>query len=149
MFDLIDRIERMGTRGAPFAVLVATLLVAATVGLLVWSFSHFDSPWSPILIRGGAFFTATLSMVFGMVGTRVWLGSSYPDPADVFPSMAAADFKEAVYTEARPLAACANCLIHLPGAYSTGACPRCQSALCWYEIHTDEDADLVVSSVTA
>lgn len=149
MFDLIDRLERLGPSGAPIAVGLGMLLAAVAAILAVASINGDPdaSRWAALGYRGGAFLFFALSMVFGMVGVRLRTGPRYPDPADVFPSVPPAEFKAAMYAGDRPLAACSECRIFLPAQYSTGACPRCSSSLGWHRIETDEDAELICSAV--
>ena len=149
MFDLIDRLERLGPSGAPIAVGIGLLLAGIATVLALGSItSNADvSRWAMLGYRGGAFMAFALAMVFGMVGVRLGTGPRYPDPADVFPSVPVAEFKAAMYAGDRPLVACSDCRIFLPAQYSTGACPRCSSSLGWHRIETDEDAELICSAV--
>jgi len=148
VFDLIDRIEKRGRAGAPIGIGLGVLLVGLAIGLLLTSFTtNSDSRWVVGGLRGGAFLAIALGTIFGMVGARLLTARQYPPPEEIFPSLSADDFKAAIYIEPRPVCACAVCLIYLPAQYSSGSCPRCQSSLDWYEIATDEDADLVLSAV--
>lgn len=149
MFDLIDRLERLGPSGAPYAVAIGLALAIAAVTAASWTLVAGDevSRWTILGMRGVAFFTGAFAMIFAMVGVRLRTGTRYPDPAEVFPSLPATEFKAAIFVEPRPLVACSSCRIHLPAAFSTGACPRCSSSLNWHQIETDDDAELVCSAV--
>ena len=151
MFDLIDRLERLGPSGAPLAVGIGLILAVVATTLAIYSITNDVgiSRYSVLGLRGLAFFTLAMATVFGMVGVRLRTGPSYPDPADVFPSLPVAEFKAAMYAGERPLAACSACLIHLPAQFSTGACPRCSSSLGWHHIENDEDAELICSAVVS
>ncbi len=150
MFDLIDRLERQGPAGAPKALAIGAglALVALAIAISCLTAGEEVSRWSLIAGGGATFLIGALATMFTMIGIRLRTGTVYPDPSVVFPSLTVVDFRDAVYSLERPLAACSNCRIHVPAAFSTGACPRCSSALDWHRIETDDDAKLVCLSIT-
>lgn len=147
MFDLLDRLEQMGRRGAPVALGIAGVLLLLAVGLVIASLVFEGGIWASGGARGLAFLFAALAMIFGMFGVRLLTARAYPSPESLFPSLPKDEFKRAVREEERPLCVCTRCLIHLPGQFSTGACPRCASSVEYYEINTDDDADMVILGV--
>ena len=149
MFTLIDRLEQRGRDGAPTAIAIGIVMLLIALGLAAWAQLTLaeQTKWTLLGYRGGAAVAAGLGIVFSMLGVRLRTGVAYPNPTDVWPSLPSAEFREALFAEPRPLAACSDCRIHLPALYSTGACPRCSSSLCWHHIDTDDDAELVASAV--
>ena len=144
MIALIERFERMGRRGAGPALGLAALLVLLT-GIM--GFAPFFGAFGPWTARGMQF-TALLAgagaMVFGILGARLLTAREYPPVEEIFPSLDPESFRRALREEERPLCACSRCLIHIPARFSTGACPRCASSVDYYEIETDDDAEMVL-----
>lgn len=149
MFNLIDRLESLGSKRAPAVLVGAVLLLAVTAYCVhrVWLLGGTGYAWAVLMWGFFGWASGSLAMVFGMVGTRMMRGNTFPSVEETFPSMAPEDFKAAMYAEPRPISACSLCRIHLPSAFSTGGCPRCTSSVNWYTIESDEDAELVISSM--
>ena len=42
------------------------------------------------------------------------------------------------------MCACTRCRVVIEAVYSTGSCPVCASSVQYYEIDSDEDAEMVV-----
>lgn len=150
MFDLLDRLDRMGPSGAPISVAIGLLLALLSAYLVgTAQFGEDVGRWGALGMRSVALFTTVMSVLFLLMGLRHRAGPRYPDPSDVFPSLPAPDFREAMYAAPRPLCACSDCRIHVPAQFSTGSCPACSSSLNWHEVESDDDADLVCSAVRA
>lgn len=149
MFNLIDRLESLGPKRAPAVLLGAVLLAALSgyCGYRVWLLGNTDYGWAVLMWGFCAWALGSLTMVFGMVGARLLRGNAFPSVEETFPSLTAEDFRAALYAEPRPICACSLCLIHLPSAFSTGGCPRCTSSVNWYTVESDEDAEMVISSM--
>lgn len=142
MNALIERLEAMGRQGGAVALGLAGVLVAVG-GVLVWASVGAEGWWLygyrfPAAILG-AF---ALALVF--VGVRLLTQRHYPSAAEVFPPLAKADFTAAVRERPHAVCACARCRVVLDAAFSTGSCPVCASSVDYYEVNTDEDAEMVI-----
>ncbi len=149
MFEFLDRIEAMGERGAYLAIGLAGWFLVLSVGLGAGSLwiPLDEYRWTAVALGAGCLLCLAASMVLGVVGAKQYSNRHYPSAAEVFPSLPRDAFIHAVHTEDRPLCVCAACLIHLPAQFSTGGCPRCASSVDYYEIVTDEDAQMVIVSL--
>lgn len=145
MFALLERLERMGRKGAAPALVVAVLLVGGAVALIAVSFQIEDpSRWTVGGLRGAGFFAGCLGAVFAMLGIRLATARVYPPASEVFPSMSREAFVAGLEERTGVVCACSACRIQLPAEFSTGACPRCASTVNYYEVITDEDARMVI-----
>lgn len=148
MIALIDRFEQMGRRGGPPALALAGFLVLVAAVMLGASFLfELPSRWAEGALRGIGIFAAVMGVVYGMVGARLLTARIYPPAEEVFPSLPPDDFVQVVRTGERPMCVCTRCRIFLPAHFSTGACPRCASSVDYYEIASDDDADMVLLAV--
>lgn len=148
MLTLLGRLEQMGRQGGMIALSISVIAGLLTLSLLFFSFQPEEGLWGPGLMRGLALLFFSLGAVFGMVGARILTARVYPSVESLFPSLSKDDFIQAVADEPRPLCVCTRCMIHLPGQFSTGSCPRCASSVDYYEITTDEDASMVLLSLS-
>lgn len=144
MLSLIDRLERMGRRGAWPALSVAALLVLFSGVMAAGPLLSDTGMWTTRGMHFAALLAGALAMVFGILGARLLTAREYPPVDEIFPSLDPDDFLRAIREEERPLCACARCLIHLPARFSTGSCPRCASSVDYYEVECDDDAEMVV-----
>ena len=144
--DVLGRIERMGRRAALPAFALAAIVLAT--GVLVALAPQLGLvPFAPARM---IFIGATIAMwspIFVLIGVRALTASPY-DAEEAFPSMSEEAFRATVQQGPRPIGVCTNCRISIPGEYSTGSCPRCGSALDWYDIGDDRDAELVLISMS-
>ena len=149
MLTLLQRFENMGRKGAIPALGTAFLLlivcvVSAYVG---WVNSTGDSGWMVLGPNFLAICAGAGVMVFAMVGFQLLTRNTYASAEELFPSMARADFVQAIHEEPRPLCVCTRCHIHLPAQFSTGSCPRCNSSVEYYEIDSNDDAEMAIAAV--
>lgn len=147
MMTLIERLERMGRRGAQPALLLTAGLVVFAVASAVVPWVYELGRWPTRGMHLAGFLSAGFAMVFGILGARLLTAREYPPPEQVFPSLDPEDFRRAMYEEPRPFCACARCRIHIPAQFSTGACPRCESTIEYYEVESDEDAQMVLAAM--
>ena len=145
--EILEKLETMGTRGAYAALGIAALLVLTAVALAGLSF-WLEGAWGTLGLRGLAFASVLASMLFGMVGAKGLQPSPYGSASDAFPSMGRDEFLLTVDTADRPVCVCAACFIAIPAHFSTGSCPVCASAVDYYEINTDEDAQMIRSAIS-
>ncbi len=144
MFTLIERLESMGRRGAwPALGLTAGLLALAAMTAGMPLFTEFGQ-WTTRGMHFVALLSGAFAMVLGMLGLRLLTAREYPSAESIFPSLEPDAFRRALQEEERPLCACARCRIHLPARFSTGSCPRCASSVDYYEIESDDDAEMVL-----
>jgi hypothetical protein len=151
VFNLIDRLESLG-RGAAIPLMVIGALFWLRCAWYLWQLTMaMPAPegWTVVGMLFGTCTCGGLGMVFGMVGVRLKTLPQYPSVEEVFPSQSTAEFCAAVRGDPRPMVGCGECRILLPAIGDTGGCPRCGSAIHWYRVEDDADADLLVSVVSA
>ena len=149
MFDLIDRLERLGPSAAPAVLAIGAVLAAGTLAMLYPLAMVTPRPGGPATLGliFGVLLGAGLTMVFGLVGLRLYSGPRYPSVEETFPSMGVSEFCDAITQQPRPLVSCGACRIILGAHGDSGGCPRCGSSVDWYRIENDEDAKLIISVV--
>jgi hypothetical protein len=149
VISILQRFENMGRKGGLPSLGVALLLIAVS-GVSAYYGWLSDDNDSMIRILGPNFVALSAgagAMVFTVLGMKLLTQVDYGDPEDLFPSLHRDDFLRALKNEQRPLCVCTRCRIHLPAQFSTGACPRCNSSVEYYEIATDEDANMARSGM--
>jgi len=142
MNGLIERLEAMGRTGGGVAlglagglVLVAVVLAVASIGAEGWWLFGYRFPAAVL----GAF-----ALALSFVGVRLLTQRHYPSAAEVFPPLAPEAFALAVRQRDEPVCACSKCRVVLVAAFSTGACPVCASSVDYYEVSSDDDAEMVI-----
>lgn len=142
---LLDRLERMGRQGGVVAVALALALVPVAAGL-GWLSVDADG-WASFGLGLPAALAGVMVMVLGFWGVRLLTMRHYPSASEVFPPLDREAFTEAVRQRDEPVCACTRCRVVLVAAFSTGACPVCASSVDYYEISSEEDAEMVVMAL--
>jgi hypothetical protein len=145
MDALLTRLEAMGRSGGWVALGLAAASVPVVVGL-GWAASEADG-WSAFGLGFPAALLAAAAMVLAFVGTRLLTQRHYPSAAEVFPPLPREAFATAVQERDEPVCACTRCRVVLSAAFSTGSCPVCASSVDYYEVTSDEDAEMVVMAL--
>jgi len=147
MNELIDRLSAMGRRGGFVSLGIAGGCLP--VGLLLsWlGLTVIEGRWFPALVGFGGAMLLVGTMVFGLLGIRLLTMRHYPSAAEIFPPLPPLEFEAAVRARSGPVCACTRCRVVLDAAFSTGACPVCTSSVDYYEVDSDEDADMVILAV--
>ncbi len=144
MNELIDHLQEMGRRGGFVALGIAVACFPASL-LLAWlGLAVIDGRWLPGLVGFGAAMLLVGTMVFGVLGLKLLTQRHYPSAAETFPPLPPAEFETAVRQREGTICACARCRIVIDATFSTGACPVCTSSVDYYEIDSDEDAEMVI-----
>jgi len=142
MNALIERLEAMGRTGGAAALGLSGALVAVA-GTLAW-LSVGAEGWWLYGYRFPAAILAAFAMAITFVGVRLLTQRHYPSAAEVFPPLSPDRFAVAVRERDEPVCACARCRVVLSAAFSTGACPVCTSSVDYYEVDSDDDAEMVI-----
>lgn len=142
---LLDRLEHMGRQGGMIALGAAAVLVPLSAAL-GWFAVEADG-WSSFGLGLPGALAGVMAMVLGFWGVRLLTQRHYPSASEVFPPMEREAFTTAVRTAEEPVCACTRCRVVLDAAFSTGACPVCASSVDYYEVTSDEDAEMVVMAL--
>jgi hypothetical protein len=144
MNELIDRLQGMGRQGGFVALGIAGACLPTSLALTWLGLSVFEGRWLPGIAGFGAAMLLVGTMVFGLLGLRLLTQRHYPSAAEIFPPLPPAEFEAALREREGPVCACARCKVVLDATFSTGACPVCTSSVDYYEVDSDEDADMVL-----
>lgn len=144
MNDLIERIEAMGRQGGMLSLAVAAVSIVAGSVLAYLALYGVEGLWFPGILGFGAALLIAGAMVFGLLGLRLLTQRHYPSAAEVFPPLPPEAFKRAVRERDEALCACTRCRVVIVATFSTGSCPVCTSSVDYYEVDSDEDAEMVV-----
>ncbi len=151
MNDLLERLEAMGRTGGAIAVAIAVVAFALATGLLVLSFSDADGEqarWTRGGVRFAAFLLFALALPTAFVGVRLLTQTHYPPATDVFPPMTVDQIVKALAERQGDVCVCSRCRVIVPAEFSTGSCPVCASSVEYHEVHTDEDAKMVIATIS-
>lgn len=166
MDGLFERLEAMGPTGGVISVGLALALTAAGIGVLaVAAMGPSDATVVYRFVEeatgqpGQVHMSSELLLISGlmmvvfaiapaMIGARAMRGSAYPSAAEVFPPMAVTDIEAALAKADEPLCVCTNCRVMVPAAFSTGGCPVCASSVEYHEVHSEEDARMVIAAMS-
>ena len=146
MNDLIERLEAMGRRGGLIALGLALGSVLLAAALVAVSFA-ISGRWTLGAFRFAAVLVTAGGFVLGMIGLRLLTQRHYPSAAEVFPPLSPTGFRDAVFRRDEPVCACTRCRVVIASAFSTGACPVCSSSVDYYEVDSDDDAEMVVLAI--
>jgi uncharacterized paraquat-inducible protein A len=145
MNTLLERLESMGARGGALAIGLAIAAALLAVGLGALSFTL--TGWVTMPLRLVAALLLPLAGVFALIGARAVSAPTYPSAAETFPPLDATAFRDALTRRDEPVCACTRCRVVLSAAFSTGSCPVCNSGVDFYEVNTDEDAQMVLLAI--
>jgi len=144
MNELIDHLQGMGRRGGFVALSIAAGCLPASLVLAWLGLAVMDGRWLPGLVGFAAALLAVGTMVFGLLGLKLLTQRHYPSAAEIFPPLPPAEFETAVRQREGTVCACTRCRIVIDATFSTGSCPVCTSSVDYYEIDSDEDAEMVI-----
>jgi RNA polymerase subunit RPABC4/transcription elongation factor Spt4 len=148
MNELIDRLQHMGRKGGFIALGIAVVSLPGSALLAYLSLFVIEGRWFPGILGFAAAMLLVGTMTFGMLGLRLLTQTHYPSAAEIFPPLSKAEFEDAVRNREHTVCACTRCHVVLDAAYSTGACPVCASSVDYYEVDSDEDADMVILALS-
>ncbi len=151
MTDLLEKLEVMGRRGGAIAAFLGVVVLGVAIGLGVWTAvadpGQFGR-WGTGSIRFLALLLGAVAVVYAMVGVRLLTRNEYPAPDELFPALPLPEFVDVVRNHGGGICVCTRCRVQVPPTFSTGSCPVCASTVDYFEVRSDEDAQMVVSAVS-
>lgn len=153
MNDLLEHLERWGRRGGTVAVVLCLVAVLVAAGLVWISAQPLPDGvergrWGIAGLRFGAALLCAVALPSGLVGVRLLTQQHYPPAHEVFPPQTVEAITEQLAQRHEPLCVCSRCRVVVPAAFSTGSCPVCASSVEYHEVHSDEDASMVLAAMS-
>jgi len=149
--DLIERLEAMGRTGGVIALSAGVAVLLAAVALLVVSLISGEGEqgrWTMGGVRFAAFLLVAVALPVLFVGARLLTQTHYPHASEVFPSLSIEELVRTLAEREGDVCVCSRCRLVVPAEFSTGSCPVCASSVEYHEVHTDEDAKMVIATIS-